>query len=1095
MGCRHWMPATPVRGADTPDMSDQRWNNIDVADTGEGGGVLTSAELCGSCGAQLGATAKFCSHCGTPVVRTTQSAEYKQVTVLFADVVHSMDIAAAVGAERWREIMTELVEPSAAVVQSYGGGVDQFTGDGIMAVFGAPLALEDHAVRACLSALGIQEKAKRLAVDVHYRDGVELSLRVGLNSGQVIAGEMGSGPIGYTAIGEQVGMAQRMESVAPPGGVMLSASTARLVEGNAVLGEPELVRIKGVDRPVPTRRLMGMRQDPIGRRAESNLVGRRWEMSTVEASLDRSVDGDGAVVGVVGLPGIGKSRLVREVSATASARGVEVFAAFCESHTSQIPFHSVARLLRAATGVEGCGAQTARDRLREWASDADPEDLLLLADLLGIADPDAPLPRIDPDARRRRLTALVNAASMARENPALYIIEDAHWIDEVSESMLADFLSVIAQTSSLVIVTYRPEYEGALTRVHGAQVVAVEPLSDMETAALVSALLGSDDSVADMGRMIIERAAGTPFFAEEMVRELAERGVLRGEVGAYQSRASVAEVTVPATLQAIIGARIDRLDPKAKRTLTAAAVVGSRFDVDLLIGLGVVPQVGDLVAAQLIDRVESTRQPEYVFHHPLIRAVAYESQLKSDRAEMHRRVAATLEHREPASVEENAALIAEHLEAAGDLHAAYGWHMRAATWARGRDITASRLSWERARTIADAWPTQDPSRAAMRIAPRTMLCATAYRVRAHDAGDRFAELRQLCTGAGDKPSLAIAMAGLVMDFAYQGQIRQASRLASEAMELIESVADETLTVGLSFPAIYAKIESGEYCDVLRWSQRMIDLAGGDPFKGNFIFGSPLALAFASRAMARYCLGLSDWRNDLRHGMGMAHSADPLTYAAVVAWGYFPGIANGALSADDRALREAEDALRIAERSGNDMALAFARFALGIALVHRDTAAARDRGQLLLAEVSDALERQRHNLGDLPLVNMYLLRERARHGDRDKAIPLMCAAVDQLVREGQLLAWGTPTTGVLVETLLDRVAEGDVGEAVAAIDRLAAEPADDGLVIRDIWLLRLRALLASARGDEAAYRGYRDRYRAMATELDFEGHVKWAASMA
>ncbi len=247
-------------------------------------------------------------------------------------------------------------------------------------------------------------------------------------------------------------------------------------------------------------------------------------------------------------------------------------------------------------------------------------------------------------------------------------------------------------------------------------------------------------------------------------------------------------------------------------------------------------------------------------------------------------------------------MIAEHLEAAGDLHAAYGWHMRAATWATNRDITAARLSWERARTIADAWPTEDPNRAAMRIAPRTMLCATAYRVRVNVAGARFDELRQLCTAAGDKASLAIAMAGLVMDHAYQGQIRQASPLASEAMALIESLGDPTLTVGLSFPSIYAKIESGEYSDVLRWSQRMIDLAAGDPFKGNFIFGSPLALALTSRAMARYCLGRPDWRNDLRQGLAMAHSADPLTYAAVVAWGYFPG--NSEWRADCRRSRVA-----------------------------------------------------------------------------------------------------------------------------------------------------------------------------------------------
>ena len=199
--------------------------------------MTAAALVCGSCGTELSAKAKFCSECGATVATATTPAEYKQVTVLFADVVHSMDIAATVGPERLREIMTELVERSAAVVQRYGGTVDKFTGDGIMAVFGAPVALEDHAIRACLAALGVQEEAKRLGVDVRDRDGVELQLRVGLNSGEVIAGEIGSGPFGYTAVGEQVGMAQRMESVAPPGGVMLSASTARLVEGAATLGE------------------------------------------------------------------------------------------------------------------------------------------------------------------------------------------------------------------------------------------------------------------------------------------------------------------------------------------------------------------------------------------------------------------------------------------------------------------------------------------------------------------------------------------------------------------------------------------------------------------------------------------------------------------------------------------------------------------------------------------------------------------------------------------------------------------------------------------------------------------------------------------
>jgi class 3 adenylate cyclase len=1056
---------------------------------------MTAATACRTCGIEPREGARFCDSCGAPVTEQDTRAEYKQVTVLFADVVRSMDIAAAVGPERLREIMTELVNRASAVVQRYGGTVDKFTGDGIMAVFGAPVALEDHAVRACLAASGVQEEAKRLAVDVRDRDGVELQLRVGLNSGEVIAGEIGSSALGYTAVGEQVGMAQRMESAAPAGGVMLSASTARLVEGAAILSDPELVQIKGAAEPVAAQRLLGVpdRDRPVTG-SESNLVGRRWELAAVEGLLERAVDGHGAVVTVVGSPGIGKSRLVREVAAIATAQGVEVFSAYCESHATDIAFHVVARLLRAATGVSDLDAPAARDRVRSRVPDADPEDVLLFDDLLGIADPEVESPKIDPDARRRRLTALVNAASLARQIPTVYVIEDAHWIDEVSESMLAEFFTVIPQTPSLVLVTYRPEYRGALSQVAGAQTIALAPLSDSETAALVSELLGDDPSVGGVITMITEKAAGNPFFAEEMVRDLAERGVLRGNRSAYESTTDVGEVSVPATLQATIAARIDRLDPAAKRTLSAAAVIGSRFSRELLETLGIDPAFEDLLSGEFIDQITFTGQPEYVFHHPLIRTVAYEAQLKSDRAELHRRVAAAIESRDPTAAEENAALIAGHLDAAGDLHAAYGWHMRAATWATNRDIAAARLSWERAEVIADALPAEDPNRAAMRIAPRTMLCGIAFRVHVNVAGARFDELRELCTAAGDKASLAIGMAGLVMDHVFQDRVREASQLASEAWALIESVGDPTLTVGLSFAPIYAKMESAEWCDVLRWSQRVIDLADGDSSKGNFIIGSPLAVAFTNRAMSRYCLGRPGWRDDQRHGLAMARSADPMSYALVVTYAYILGIPGGVLRPDDPTVRESEDALQNAERSGDDHAVTLARMTLGLALVHRPTASEHDRGHELLAEVSEAFLRPGHYLCELPIINVHLARERARRGGRDEAIPLMRAAVDHLFREGRLVAWGVPATGVLVETLLARGAETDLIEAEAAITRFADAPADDGLVIRDIWLLRLRALLAQAHRDDTAYSDFRDRYRDLATSLGFEGHIAWAEAM-
>jgi hypothetical protein len=461
---------------------------------------------------------------------------------------------------------------------------------------------------------------------------------------------------------------------------------------------------------------------------------------------------------------------------------------------------------------------------------------------------------------------------------------------------------------------------------------------------------------------------------------------------------------------------------------------------------------------------------------------------------MHRRLAAAIEAREPESADQNAALIAEHLEAAGDLRDAYGWHMRAAKWATYRDIAAARLSWESATRIADALAADDPDRAAMCIAPRTMLCGIAWRVHVNNVGDRFDELRKLCSAAGDKASLAIAMAGLVVDHTFQDRVREASRLASEAIALIESIGDPTLTVGLSFTPIRAKMACGEWSEMLRLSQRVIDLADADPAKGNFLFGSPLALAFAQRAIARYALGRPRWRDDLRRALAVAKGADSLSYVTVVSYVYSTGIPAGALRPDDSAVREIEDALAIAERSGDNLQLGVARLTLGLALVHRHTDAERDRGQKLLAEVREVFLRGGHFLCDLPMLDAYISRETARRGDREQAIAPIRDAADHLARGGQLLSWGIVATGVLVETLLDRGAKRDVAEAEAAIERLAAAPPNEVLAIREIWLQRLRALLARAQGDEDGYRDYRDRYRDMSGTLGFEGHVAWAEAM-
>ncbi len=311
--------------------------------------------------------------------------------------------------------------------------------------------------------------------------------------------------------------------------------------------------------------------------------------------LDEAIGGAGGVVNVVGPPGIGKTRLTQEAAATATGRGLDVVTTYCESHASDVPFNAVTRLLRAGFGIKGLDHTTARARVLAQIPDADPEDILLLDDLLGIADADNEEPIIEADARRRRLTGLINAALLARTTPALYVIEDVHWIDEVSESMIAGFLTVIPQSVSTVLITCRPEYQGVLSRIPGAQTLALRPLNHSHVSALARELLGTDPSVAMLTDQIAERAAGNPFFVEEIVRDLAGRGVLEGTSGDYKLCGDAEQVSVPATLQTTIAARIDRLSPAAKQTLTAAAVIGSRFDQELLLELGVEPALDELL--------------------------------------------------------------------------------------------------------------------------------------------------------------------------------------------------------------------------------------------------------------------------------------------------------------------------------------------------------------------------------------------------------------------------------------------------------------------------------------------------------------------
>jgi adenylate cyclase len=1050
--------------------------------------VTAAPAVCRSSGAAPREGARFCDACGSALVASVAAAEYKQVTVLFADVVRSMDIAAAVDVERLREIMTELVERSAAVVQRYGGTVE-FTGDGVMALFGAPKALEDHAFRACLAALAIQEEANRLAGEVARRDGVALRVRVGLNSGRVIAGEIGSGALGYAATGEQVGFAQRMESVAPPGGVMVSESTARLVEHAVILGEPEWVRIKGADEPVRARRLVGIEpRDGLLGCAEASLVGRRWEMAALEAMVDRAIGGRGGVVTVVGPAGIGKSRVAREAAAAAVGRGVEVFWAFCESHAREVPFHAVARLLRANSGVADLDGHAARTRVRELHPEADPQDLLLFEDLLGIADPEVPLPQIDPDARRRRLTALINTASLARTAPALFIIEDAHWIDQVSESMLADFLSVIPHTSSMVLITSRPEYEGALTRVHGAQTIALAPLGDSDTTTLIGELVGSDPSVGELAGIIAERAAGNPFFAEEMVRELAQRGVLAGERGGYICRADVAEVSVPATVQAAIEARIDRLTTPAKRTLNAAAVIGTRFDVDTLQAL--VPDIestslAELVSAELIDQTEFVPRQRYCFHHPLVPSVAYESQLSATRARAHRRLAAAIEARDPAAADENAALIATHLQAAGELAQAYRWHLRAAEWLRPRDLAAARAQWEIARCIADRLPEDHDDVIAMRIAPRTMLMSTTFFVGEDaDTDERYREFRDLTMETGDLTSLAIGTAGRIWSLSVNdNRVPEATALASELDKMVGGIDCDAATRSIILISLaYARFASCDFDAALQ----VIDAILALPHEELII---ELAIADTIRGMIEICLGDHEQgRRHLREGSGQARVLPPVSYAAVLA--YWATLSQLGMYPADELVDEMRDVLRRVESFGDIFGIIAAQWAYGAALLRAEETS-YDDAIAMLRHARASIQKHRVFTFALATIGADLAIDAAHNGRRDEAIDELRALFSLHMDSGSRVFVGCPGEA-LVELLIERGCADDLAEAHRIVDQWEVQR--PGIPALDLWWLKSRALVAKTEGDFGGYAELAKQYLSLCERLDARGRVAEARRM-
>ncbi|MCX2933443.1 AAA family ATPase [Mycobacterium sp. CVI_P3] len=1039
---------------------------------------------CGSCGNDLRARARFCDVCGSAAAWQSVRGEYKQVTVLFADVVGSMRLAESLRPEQLQAVMHELFNRTAAVVQRFQGTVAMFTGDGLMALFGAPLALEDHALRACISALEIQSVTEQLAAELLRDDGIDLKVRVGLNSGEVVAGEIGSGRGTYTAVGHPVGMAQRMESAAPPGGVLCSQTTSRLVERSARLGPLTNVQIKGSDAPVPARQLLEIRLDRmVLGRSESQLVGRDPELGQLTSVFAAK---QGALMSVIGAPGLGKTLLVKRFTEFAAARDARIVVARCEAHTTGVSFRALARLMRALFDVDGLPAPEARTRVVAQLDGQYSEsvDAQILFDAMGLHDGDDP-PQFSVDGRRRRLVDTLANAVRIHGRRTVFVLEDAHWIDGSSDEVITAFAAAVAKTGSIFVTTYRPEYRGVLHR-SSTRTVELQGLSHAAAARAVGQILGDDPSTAQLCQQIAHAAAGNPFFAEEIVRDLASRGVLNGNRGSYRVSGKVDHISVPATVQAVLAARIDRLRPETKSILNAAAVIGSRFDADTL--QTVLPQttpesMAELVAAQLIDQTEFVPAQRFCFHHPLVRAVAYDSQLHATRARTHNAVAEAIQRR-PTFSDESAAMVAAHLEAAGQLVDAYRWHMRAAAWLRPRDLPAARAQWDSARRVADELPGEDNQVLDMRIAPRTMLVSTTLYVRDEFAtDDTYRQLHALATKNGDLISLAIGMAGRMFSMAVNdNRACEALPLATELHELTTRIPADPAIGGLLLNAVaFTKLANGDFLSAQRIWAEILALGPGCPEE-------EIAPAQALLGFAQICLGdgVTGHRN-LRAGTERARLLHPVNSASVQL--YSAILAALGLVDVGSLLEDVRTAWQRAESFGDICGIILARWTYGTILVRSPDR--HDEGIATLRSARATSDEHRLGACTSATTTADLALEKGRNGQLGEAIADVRQSYEEFLS-------GVPTFAVfpaeaLVELLVARGSGDDLAEARRVLERWQEREID--VPALGLWPLRARTLLARAECDERAFADGAKRYLRLCEQLNAIGRLDEARQLA
>jgi class 3 adenylate cyclase/tetratricopeptide (TPR) repeat protein len=839
----------------------------------------------------------------TEKILTSRSAlegERKQVTVLFADLKGSTELIRDLDPEAAQRLLDPALQGMMDAVHRYEGTVNQVLGDGIMALFGAPVAHEDHAVRACYAALAMQAELRRYAEEVRRTQGLEVQLRVGLNSGDVVVRTIGNDlHMDYSAVGQTTHLAARMEQLALPGTIRLPAATLGLVEGLVRVTTLGPIPIKGLPEPVEVFELLGA--TPVRRRLQAaaargltRFVGRDQELAMLTQTLAQAARGQGQIVALIGEAGVGKSRLVYEFVHAHYTQGWRVLESTSVSYGRATPYFPVIDLLKRYAHLDDTDdLRTIRAKVTGQVLTLDEtlqDTLPALLALLDALPDDSPFRQLDPPQRRQRtLTALTRV--LLRESqvqPLLLVFEDLHWIDAETQALLDSLVESLPTAQLLLLVNYRPEYHHGWGSKTSYTQLRLDPLPPASAAAILQALLGDDASLAPLTSLLIARTAGNPFFLEESVRTLVETRGLVGEPGAYRLAQPLHNIQVPATVLAVLAARIDRLPPEAKRLLQTAAVIGTEVPYPLLTAIAEVPDTDlhrDLAHLQAAEFLYETRlypEREYTFTHALTHEVAYSSILLERRRGLHARIVEALERLAEDRLTEQVERLAAHALRGEVWDKALAYCRQAGEKALARSAHREAVGYfEQALSALGHLPEQRATREQaidLRLALRSALFPTGELERILVS---LREAETLAEALDDHRRLAQVCLYLSFHFYARGAHDQAIAAAQRALVLATADEDRSLHALANYYLGLASHAQGDYARAIDYlGQTAASLEG---VRRRERFGQIFLPAVTSRAFLAWChaeLGMfgegrSFGEEGLRIAEGVNHHASLL----------------------------------------------------------------------------------------------------------------------------------------------------------------------------------------------------------------------------